>query len=30
MFKKEDVIHDVGDKERTFFFLQHGFVKVGS
>jgi CRP/FNR family cyclic AMP-dependent transcriptional regulator len=29
-FKKEQVIYDVGDKERTFFFLQHGFVKVGT
>ena len=25
-FKKEEVIYDVGDKERTFFFLQDGFV----
>jgi len=29
-FKKEDVIYDVGDKERTLFFLQQGFVKVGT
>jgi CRP-like cAMP-binding protein len=29
-FKKGDVIYDVGDEERTFFFLQHGFVKVGT
>jgi CRP/FNR family cyclic AMP-dependent transcriptional regulator len=29
-FKKEDVIYSVGDKERTFFFLQTGFVKVGT
>jgi len=29
-FKKEQVIYDVGDKERTFFFLQDGFVKVGT
>jgi CRP/FNR family cyclic AMP-dependent transcriptional regulator len=29
-FKKEQVIYDVGDKERTFFFLQNGFVKVGT
>src|SRR6202521_2146695 len=29
-FKKEEVIYDVGDKERTFFFLQDGFVKVGT
>lgn len=29
-FKKEEVIYDVGDNERTFFFLQDGFVKVGT
>lgn len=29
-FKKEQVIYDVGDKERTLFFLQDGFVKVGT
>src|SRR6202158_4445841 len=29
-FKKEQVIYDVGDKERTFFFLHDGFVKVGT
>jgi CRP/FNR family transcriptional regulator, cyclic AMP receptor protein len=29
-FKKEEVIYDVGDPERTFFFLQDGFVKVGT
>jgi CRP/FNR family transcriptional regulator, cyclic AMP receptor protein len=29
-FKKEEVIYDVGDPERTFFFLQEGFVKVGT
>lgn len=29
-FKKEEVIYDVGDKARTFFFLQEGFVKVGT
>jgi CRP/FNR family cyclic AMP-dependent transcriptional regulator len=29
-FKKEEVIYDVGEKERTFFFLQNGFVKVGT
>jgi len=29
-FDKEEVIYDVGDKERTFFFLQNGFVKVGT
>ena len=29
-FKKEEVIYDVGDEERTFFFLQDGFVKVGT
>jgi CRP/FNR family transcriptional regulator, cyclic AMP receptor protein len=29
-FKKEQVIYDVGDKEQTLFFLQDGFVKVGT
>ena len=29
-FKKEQVLYDVGDKERTLFFLQDGFVKVGT
>jgi CRP-like cAMP-binding protein len=29
-FKKDAVIYDVGDKERTFYFLQDGFVKVGT
>ena len=29
-FKKEEIIYDVGDKERTLFFLQDGFVKVGT
>src|ERR1700693_1714908 len=29
-FKKDEVIYDVGDAERTFFFLQDGFVKVGT
>lgn len=29
-FKKGEVIYEVGDKERTFFFLQDGFVKVGA
>jgi CRP-like cAMP-binding protein len=29
-FKKEEIIYNVGDKERTFFFLQNGFVKVGT
>ena len=29
-FKKKEIIYDVGDKERTFFFLQDGFVKVGT
>jgi CRP/FNR family cyclic AMP-dependent transcriptional regulator len=29
-FKKEEVIYNVGDEERTFFFLQDGFVKVGT
>src|SRR3984893_7247386 len=29
-FKKEEVMYEVGDKERTFFFLKDGFVKVGT
>jgi CRP/FNR family transcriptional regulator, cyclic AMP receptor protein len=29
-FKKHDVIYNVGDEERIFFFLQNGFVKVGT
>ncbi len=28
-FEKDQVIYDAGDKQRTFFFLQKGFVKVG-
>jgi CRP/FNR family transcriptional regulator, cyclic AMP receptor protein len=29
-FEKDQVIYDVGDEKPTFFFLQEGFVKVGS
>lgn len=29
-FNKNDVIYNVGDKTRTLFFLQNGFVKVGA
>ncbi len=29
-FKKHSVIYDVGERERTLFFLQNGFVKVGT
>jgi CRP-like cAMP-binding protein len=29
-FNKNDVIYDVGDRSRTLFFLQNGFVKVGA
>jgi CRP/FNR family cyclic AMP-dependent transcriptional regulator len=29
-FDKDQVIYDVGDEKPTFFFLQKGFVKVGS
>jgi CRP-like cAMP-binding protein len=29
-FNKNDVIYNVGDKSRTLFFLQNGFVKVGA
>jgi len=29
-FNKHDVIYSVGDKDRSLFFLQNGFVKVGA
>lgn len=29
-FKKGEVIYNVGDRNRIFFFLQSGFVKVGT
>jgi CRP/FNR family transcriptional regulator, cyclic AMP receptor protein len=29
-FTKNAVIYDVGDRDRTFFFLQSGFVKIGT
>jgi CRP-like cAMP-binding protein len=29
-FSKHSVIYDVGDRERTFFFLQNGFARVGT
>ena len=29
-FKPKEVIYEVGDQERTFFFLQDGFVKLGT
>jgi CRP/FNR family transcriptional regulator, cyclic AMP receptor protein len=29
-FNKDDIIYDVGDRNRTLFFLQNGFVKVGA
>lgn len=29
-FEKEEVIYTVGDKKRTLYFLQTGFVKVGT
>lgn len=29
-FRREEVIYDVGDSERTMFFLQTGFVRVGT
>jgi CRP-like cAMP-binding protein len=29
-FKKGQVIYDVGEENQMFFFLQKGFVKVGS
>ena len=30
IFQKGNVIYDVGEKDRTFFFLLTGFVKVGT
>jgi CRP-like cAMP-binding protein len=29
-FEKDQVLYDVGDDKRMFFFLQKGYVKVGS
>jgi CRP-like cAMP-binding protein len=29
-FAKDEIIYTVGDKQRTMFFLQRGFVKVGT
>ena len=29
-FEKDQVIYDVGDESQTFFFVQKGFVKIGS
>ena len=29
-FEKDQVIYDAGEQKQTFFFLQKGFVKVGS
>ena len=29
-FKKHSVIYDLGDRERTVFFLRNGFAKVGT
>jgi CRP/FNR family cyclic AMP-dependent transcriptional regulator len=29
-FEKDDVIYDMGEKDRTFFFLLSGFVKLGT
>ena len=29
-FNKHQVIYSIGDEERTFFFLQNGFAKVGT
>ncbi len=29
-FKKDEVIYNVGDEGRNFFFLQSGFVKIGA
>ena len=30
LFKKKQILYDVGDTERTLFFLLDGFVKVGT
>ena len=30
VYNKEEVLYEVGDKDRTFFFIRHGFVKVGT
>lgn len=30
VFSKDEVLYEVGDKDRTLFFLRHGFVKVGT
>jgi CRP-like cAMP-binding protein len=29
-FSKQQVIYDVGDEERTLFFIQNGYVKAGT
>lgn len=29
-FERNEVLYDIGGRERTFFFLQAGFVKVGA
>lgn len=29
-FSKDEIIYDVGDTNRTFFFIKHGVVKVGT
>jgi len=29
-FRKDEVLYDLGDKDRRFFFLQSGFVKLGT
>lgn len=30
MFGKDEVIYELGDKERIFFFIRHGVVKTGT
>lgn len=30
LFKKKQILYEVGDKDRTLFFLLDGFVKVGT
>lgn len=29
-FKEEDVLYDIGDRNRSLYFIQRGFVKIGT
>lgn len=29
-FDKDQIVYDIGDKDRTFFFIRRGFVKLGT